>query len=338
MFMLGNSGFRKNCIGFFLCGLLATAFLVALGSTISFGQLLGQLHYVDPDAVPTLNQEQVDAYYGGNTEISDSLPQLPEPAAPIPSSKTVHILLIGQDRMEGEPRARSDSLILCTVNFQDQTLTMTSFLRDLYVEIPGYRNNRINAAYTAGGMKLLNQTLETNFGIRVDGNIEVDFSQFPKIIDLLGGVTLELRQDEADAINKSTAGSLSAGTHLLNGKQALAYARIRKLDADGDFSRTARQRKLLEVLLQSCRNASLPTLLSLLKEILPMVTTDMSKDTLKDLALELLPILSRLEVKSQHIPAEGTYNYRTIRGMSVLVADMEAARKLLRETLASEAE
>ena len=210
---------------------------------------------------------------------------------------------------------------------------MTSFLRDLYVQIPGYKNNRINATYTAGGMELLNKTLEKNFGVTVDGNIEVDFNQFSKIVDLLGGVTLELRQDEAEAVNKAVPGNLRGGECLLNGEQALAYARIRKLDSNGDFSRTQRQRKLLTALLNAYADASLPVFLSLLEEILPMITTDLTQTEILDYAMKLLPILPELELFSQHIPAEGTFSYQTIRKMAVLVADMDAARSLLEQTL-----
>ena len=212
-------------------------------------------------------------------------------------------------------------------------MTMTSFLRDLYVKIPGYKNNRLNAAYAAGGMKLLNQTLETNFGIQVDGNVEVDFTQFAQIIDLLDGVTLNLRQDEAEAINKAEPGNLKEGQQHMNGRQALTYIRLRKLDSDGDFSRTDRQRKLLAALLEAYKDAGISTVLSLLDTVLPMITTDLAESEILGYARELIPLFSELEVRSQCIPAEGTYSYKTIRNMAVLVADMDAARNLLKQTL-----
>ena len=224
-------------------------------------------------------------------------------------------------------------MILCTFNKHTKTLTMTSFLRDLYVEIPGYQDNRINAAYAAGGMSLLNETLKENFGIHIDGNIEVDFNQFAQIVDLLGGVTMELRQDEADVINRDAPGTVSAGTQLLTGQQALAYARIRSLDADGDFSRTNRQRKVISALLDAYKNASLSTVLSLLDDILPMITTDMNDVKIIAYATELFPMLSGADIVSQRIPADGSYSGKMINGMSVLVADMEASRQLLEDTL-----
>lgn len=253
-----------------------------------------------------------------------------EPAALTQGAEAVNILLIGYD--EGTGNTRSDTILLCTFRKEDQHLTMTSILRDLYVTIPGHGENRINAAYAYGGRELLKQTLETNLDITIDTTLEVDFSGFAEIVDILGGVTIDLRPEEAEAINKSTSGKLTEGTQLLSGTQALAYARIRKLDADGDFSRTARQRRLLEAMLTELRSAKPLTLLSLLRRALPLISTDVSGDSLFSLAKELLPTLRQLRITGQHIPAEGTYSYETIRGMSVLVADLEAARKLLRET------
>lgn len=254
-----------------------------------------------------------------------------EPEAPVSDEGPVNILLIGYD--EGAGNSRSDTILLCTFQKDQQQLTLTSILRDLYVPIPGHGKDRINAAYAYGGRALLKQTLEENLGIVIDTSLEVDFSGFAGIVDLLGGVEVALRQDEAEVINESTPGQLTEGTHLLSGKQALAYARIRKLDADGDFSRTARQRRLLEAMLTKIRDAGPLTLLSLLKQAIPLITADVGGDSLLSLAREVLPILRQLQVTGRHIPAEGTYSYETIRGKSVLVADLEAARKLLANTV-----
>jgi LCP family protein required for cell wall assembly len=210
---------------------------------------------------------------------------------------------------------------------------MTSFLRDLWVEIPGYGNNRLNAAYAAGGMGLLDKTLQHNFGIRVDGNIEVDFTQFSRIIDLLGGVELELRQDEANLINGECGSSLRAGLQTLNGNEALSYARIRKLDADSDLSRSNRQRKVLTSLVAKFKDSDMNTMLKLLDQVLPMVTTDMKQAEIIGLATEVFPMLMKLEMVSQRIPADGAYRFATISGMSVVQADMDAARDLLEQTL-----
>ena len=319
--------FQRTLLSF-IAIVLGILLAIMLSVTLYFRHLLDRINYVEQDIT---------------FPIAENLSELiPEPKEESVSDTTqiggkgsdlVNILLIGQDRREGEDRARSDTMILCTFNKATKEVTMTSFLRDLYVPIPGYQDNRINAAYAFGGMPLLNDTLKDNFGIHIDGNVEVDFTQFSQIIDLLGGVSMELRQDEADAINQSVPGSLTAGEQWLTGSQALAYARIRNLDADGDFSRTNRQRKLITALLQAYKGADLSSILSLVVEALPMITTDMSKISMLRYAVELFPLLAGGDIASQQIPADGTYSNQSINDMSVLVADMEATRQLLRDTL-----
>lgn len=241
----------------------------------------------------------------------------------------INILLIGQDRREEETVSRADTILLCSFQPESKKILITSFLRDLYVPIPGHTDNRLNAAYAHGGMSLLQQTLEENFALSIDGCVEVDFSQFAQILDILGGVTIDLRQDEADAINAAVEGALTEGEQLLSGDQALAYTRIRNLDEDGDFSRTFRQRKVISALLGSYRGASLFTVLSILPEILPMLSTDMEKKQVISTVLQLLPMLCDSTITSQTVPAEGKYENRTVRGMSVLTADIEQIRQEL---------
>lgn len=244
----------------------------------------------------------------------------------------VNILLIGQDRRPGEGRARSDSMILCSFNKTDGTLAMVSFLRDLYVQIPGYRDNRLNAAYALGGMELLDETLRVNFGVEIDANLEVDFSGFVSIIDILGGVDVELTEAEAEYLNLGNRQpKLTAGLTHMDGELALTYARIRYLDSD--FGRTGRQRNVMTAIFQQFRHISLSQALTLVDEIFPLLTTDMTNGEIISYATELLPLLARCELKTAHIPGEDLYSYATIRGMSVLLADLSENRELLWETL-----
>ena len=303
-----------------LCSLLGIVFVVLLGTTLLFRNYLEQIHYQQSDE-NILSVFSAIPLGSSASEIGGS------------DSDLLNILLIGQDAREGEDGARSDSMILCTYNKATRELTMTSFLRDLYVPIPGYGSNRINAAYAFGGMPLLEKTIGQNFQVSIDGSIEVDFSHFSEIIDQLGGVEMELRQDEADVINRQTGSELSEGVHKLDGFQALTYARIRNLDMDGDFSRTNRQRKVMSALVDSLRGSSLKELTPVIGNILPMLTTDLSRGQLFLYALEILPNLSEINIQSQRIPADGTFTDETIDGMSVLVADMEAQRQYLRSTL-----
>lgn len=310
-----------------VCFLLALVLIFLMGATALFRQILGKINYTQPaEAFGT----RLGAFV---TELSSgSLSKKPELIGGT-GSGIVNILLIGQDRREGEQTARSDSMILLTYHRKTGDITMTSFLRDLYVSIPGHSSNRINAAYSEGGMTLLDDTLKENFDLHIDGNIEVDFSQFSNIIDLLGGVEIELREDEANEINRETDSSLGAGRQTLNGAQALTYARIRKLDLDGDFSRTNRQRKVISALLNRYRNMKWTQMLSTMEQLLPMISTDLNYGQLVLLAMEILPKLPEAQISNQRIPADGTFSNESINGMAVLSADLDANRELLRETL-----
>lgn len=254
--------------------------------------------------------------------ISTAIPAL-EPSLP----ETVNLLLIGQDHKPEEPGKRSDSMILCTICPEKKTLTLTSILRDLYVEIPGYGKNRINAAYAFGGPKLLVKTLRSQLGVFVQGYIEVDFPHFVSLIDVLGGAALELRKDEAEEISRLLPGSdLHGGTCILSGEQVLKYVRIRNLDPDADVSRTRRQRKVLESVWQASREADPATLIQLLREALPLLNTDLNGRELLSIAGKVLPILKELKFESCAVPVPGSYRDLTVDGMAVLEADLTRNR------------
>ena len=332
---------KRSVLLILLCVFLAVILAVLVAGTAYVEHMLNKIPRATEEA-ETLTPEQIESIEKGETEEPDFTGTVIEPEdvtfstlppEEIAGNHIVNILLIGQDRRPGEGRARSDAMILCTFNTKEKTLVMTSFLRDLYVQIPGYRDNRMNAAYQLGGMELLNATLEVNFGIKVDGNVEVDFGEFERVVDLLGGVDIELTSSEAGHMN-NFGYSLRSGMNHLNGAQALTYARIRKLDSD--FGRTNRQRTVLVALIQAYKNQSLSKMLSLLNEILPIVTTDMSNVQIIGYATELFPMLSGCTITTQHIPAEGTYTFASIRGMSVVYPDLEKNREILRQTLMGE--
>lgn len=239
--------------------------------------------------------------------------------------KLFNILLIGQDRRPYEGRQRSDAMILCSFNSETNELTMISFLRDLYVQIPGYSDNRLNAAYVYGGFPLITQTLAENFGVTVDGCLEVDFDSFKKIIDILGGVDIELTAAEAQIVG----GGAEEGLCRLNGEQALIYTRIRKIDSD--FQRTERQRKLLSSVFEKMKDCSLPELMNLVNELLPLVTTDMTDEDLLAFAASLAASLSELKIETYGVPSEGNYKNAKINGMAVLVPDLYEIKKLIFE-------
>ena len=333
---------RKKKVGW--CGtililLLILAILIVSLAAYAYNNILGKINRVDGSEV-TLSQEEIEAIENETDPPEELTGDLDEHDGVLDENAEllekgdhiINILLIGQDRRPGETRARSDSMILCTIDTQEKTLVMTSFLRDLYVDIPDwngrtYQDNRLNACYAFGGMGMLDLALEKNFGIQVDHNLEVDFSGFEKIINIFGGVTINLTRAEANYMG----GGLKEGTNFLNPEQALAYSRIRYLDSD--FGRTNRQRNVLTALFNSMKNMNSDQLSQLINNILPMITTDMTNADITGYMVKLIPILPELEITTQHIPASGTYKSCYVRGMAVLVPDLEANRAILRETL-----
>ena len=244
----------------------------------------------------------------------------------------INIMLIGQDRRPGEGRSRSDTMILCTVNKKTKELTLTSFMRDLYIAIPGYYEDRMNHSYSYGGMKLLDKCLETNFGIKVDGNIEVDFNGFTDVIDLVGGVEIELSNSEANYLVQR-GHEATPGWNVLYGEVALEHARNRTV-GNGDFSRTERQREVIDAMIKKCKGMSLTQLNGLLTKALPMITTNLSNKEIMNYLVDVFPMLSNLQIHTQQIPAEGTYKYAYFdHAGSVLLPDLDANREILKEIL-----
>ena len=239
----------------------------------------------------------------------------------------INILLVGQDRRtsDGDEPQRTDAMILCTINKATGTLTMTSFMRDLWIYIPDHYNQRLNMPYKLGGFPLLNKTLDYNFGVSADYNIEIDFSGFMEAIDTVGGVEIELTAAEAKYLNKrgnwdieeNKHWELQEGLNLLNGSQALAYSRIRQIGTD--FGRTNRQRTVLTALIQKVKNLGATELFDLAKKLIPLIYTDMSNNQILGLIMEMLPILSDLEIVSQRIPTGNKYEFAKKGGADVIV-------------------
>lgn len=327
-----------------ICVVLALVLTGLIAAAVWVDRMLGKVDRVEEEE-QTLSQEEASAMTEEPEQEEHTGPTVqPEDIAPVVTTPTVaqtqgviNILLVGQDRREGEGRQRSDAMILCSFNTNTDSVTLTSFLRDTYVYIPGYGHQKLNAAYAYGGFRLLNETLAVNFGVYVDGDVEVDFSGFTGIIDLLGGVEIELSQAEADYMiangnfeySDGSDWDLKPGVNRLSGDQALAYARIRKLDSD--FGRTGRQRKVLLALIGQVRGQKLSTLLELVDQVLPLVTTNMTDGQIVRYATQFFPMLSG-SVNTRYIPAAGTYREEYVSGVGAcLIPDLEKNRQILQE-------
>ena len=178
---------------------LSILLICSVAVLIFVDSILGDLGHLDH--AETLSPDEMASLVGDATD--DTTPEYDKAEQILSTKGVVNILLVGQDRRpdEAAKRSRTDAMILCTINTKTKTLTMTSFMRDLWVHIPGYYNNRLNVPYAKGGFPLLNETLSYNFGVSADYNVEIDFTGFMEAIDAVGGVEIELTSAEAKYLN-----------------------------------------------------------------------------------------------------------------------------------------
>ena len=323
-----------------LCVVLSIILVVLVAATVFAEITLGRIRR--PEQQSTLSSSEMediinatdphDPEFTGPTYDKDDV-TLPSDTAPeiINGEHVLNILLVGTDN-DGSYRSRSDSMILCTIDTEKKTLTMTSFLRDMYLNIPGYGKQRINVAYMVGGFPMLYDTLRESFGVVVDYGVEVNFNSFTEVIDRVGGVDITMTSAEASHM-RGMGFDVQEGLNHMDGVTALAHARNRTTGYDGDFSRTSRQRAVLEALFEKASTQDVTTLMGLVDVMIPMVVTDMSDQEIISAATTLAPIMGELELVSQRVPADGTYQMAMIDGMSVLLPDFDANQKLLQDTI-----
>lgn len=296
-------------------GILAAA-VVAAG--IYWYSMLDLIGKASENTVPTLTPEEIEEILG--TESSTLPPTEPEETWPLVLSdqNITNIMLVGQNYREDEPNKLSDTMILCSINRETNTLTMVSIMRDLYVPLPAYAGhsggrNRINVCYalgstwtrsSQGGMEMLAKCVEQNFGVHVDHTIEFSFDSFAAIIDAIGGVDVEVSEAEANYMTKRVGyvGEIHPGYQTLSGYEALAYARIRKID--NDRQRAARQQSIITSIIDKCRNRNLLELHDLAVSILPMIITDMTSQEITDYLWELIPMVKDIELARLTIPVD----------------------------------
>ncbi|SHH77358.1 LCP family protein [Clostridium intestinale] len=200
-----------------------------------------------------------------------------------------NILLIGTDARTLDEAARSDSIIIATIDGSNQKLKFTSIMRDTYVKIPGYSDQKINAAYALGGAELLMKTIKENFGVALDKYVVVNFWGFEDIVDAMGGLEIDVKDYEIEEINKyigevredKSPPLEKAGLQNLDGQQALAYSRIRKV-GNGSYERTERQRNVLTLIATKARDISPLKYPSVANALLSCVKTNIEPAKLFD--------------------------------------------------------
>lgn len=248
----------------------------------------------------------------------------------------LNVLFLGTDNRKDDnvATARTDSMMVISLNKNTKQITMTSVLRDSYVTIPGYGSDRLNAAYSYGGPELLMDTLQANYGINVSKYAQVDFQAFKAIIKALGGVTVELTQEEINYLNMKKPNhdnsNLCVGPCKLDASQALTHARNRRVGTD--FERTRRQRDIISAIIKEMKDASVSKLMSVANDVLPYVTTNISKGEILT-TLRHAKKYMKYDISSYSLPRKGTYYDLTVNGAMVLGVDFEANKKFFQETV-----
>lgn len=253
-------------------------------------------------------------------------------------NKIKNIALFGIDAVDGEA-GRSDSIMIATIDQAHNKIKLTSIMRDSYVNIDGYGMDKINHAYAYGGPELAIKTLNQNFGLNIENFASVNFSSLPKVIDILGGIELDITSEELPYINNyisdidnkdgtKTTPITSAGVQHVNGAQALSYARIR-YTSGGDYERTQRHRTVLSAVFNKLYSAPISSYNSLLNEILPYVQTNLTATEILSLGTNVLSISSQLE--QDRFPRDGYSEGAMIDGVYYLTFDIETTKNQLKD-------
>lgn len=327
---------KKGRVKRVLALILAILCMVSGGGLIYYYNALDSMNFIPeetqaakPKSTEPTGASGVDEF---KTPVTDS--------SLLTNSKVLNVMLFGEDNGKGST-GRSDSMIMASIDNKSKKIKLTSFQRDTYVVIPGHGNGKLNSSYSLGGASLAIRTIEANFGVKVDRYAVVDFNSFKKIIDTLGGVTMNIDQDEAVYINwqlrkNNQTGSCplvpeKTGKVKLNGQQALWYARDRGADgvqAGDDWDRTSRQRKLLETVFNSMKGASITQIIQIVSEVGPLVTTNLKKNEITGLVSHSLTYM-KYGVKQYTVPQDGLWVYYTDpeAGSCIQITDMEKCRK-----------
>lgn len=338
-----SSGKGKKTFLLNVAILVVSLVLITVGGTLVYADhLLGRIQFEqDPvESTPSHNQSGVTSFenIGNSQYVVNGLYH---------DDKILNVLLLGVDDYEANDRGRSDSMLMISLDRRHEKLKMTSFMRDMYVSIPGYHANKLTVAYSLGGPSLTVQTIENSFGVDIDRYVLISNDSFNRIVDRLGGVTVTLTNDkdkngrtEADLINIYSGESSSkrlpsgAGTRHLTGRQSHYYSRIRAIG--DDYERTLRQRKVLQAIVDEFKSSDLGTINGILYDVLPLVKTNMTKNEILSLAANSLTYLN-YPTSQNRIPVDNAFYNQNVPGVgSSLIADFQKNHKKLVEFIYEE--
>lgn len=344
----------KKKISVILCYVFGVIFLLC-GTGISvFSYYTGKLDRGSNEIIKLFIPEQSDIGENDTVDAVDYEKMLADKLAKsaanvVSDSDVTNILLVGEDLRDAventdDSNGNTDVIMLISINTAKGTVTTTSLMRDIYLQIPGYYATRINAAYSMGGIPLLEQTIEQNFSIQVDRYLKVNFYSFIDIVDTIGGLDIKISDEEAQGMraplgeqNKYLGNAYGTdylkkgGLKHMNGNQALAYSRLRKV-GNSDWERTQRQRTVIDLIANKAKSLSLTELKSLLDKVIGKISTDLTDAEIAYYLLNASTYLNYTRDQIQ-IPVEGTYTCETIRGASVLCPDFTSNIRELQQKI-----
>ena len=337
-----------------LCYVLGIIFLLCGAGISVFAFYTGKLDRNNNEIINIIDPGQSDIGSNDTVDAVDYEQMLKDKLAKsaanvVSDSDVTNILLVGEDLRDtvdntAQSNGNTDVIMMISVNTAKGTVTTTSFMRDIYLTIPGYYATRINQAYSMGGIPLLEKTIQDNFSIKIDRYLKVNFYSFIDIVDTMGGLDIKISKEEAIGMraplgeqNKylgkkyGTDYIKKGGTIHMNGNQSLAYARLRMVGRS-DWERTQRQRTVIDLIANKTKKLSLTELNSLLNKVLGKISTDLSD---AEIAYYLLNASTYLNYERDQIqiPAEGTYTCETIRGDSVLCPDFTSNIRTLQKKI-----
>ena len=289
----------------------------------------------EPPAGPTIDPAKNPDASPAPTNQPDVSPGptiTPTPTIVIKDDKNIiNVLLLGEENIYGANRGRTDAIIVASIDLRGGPIKLVSFQRDLYVKIPGHDEDRINTAYRKGNNMLVVETVEQNFGIDIDGYLNVNFKGFENLIDHLGGVTLSLTAKESEYLNtteyisKPSERNTVAGEQLLTGAQVLGYCRVRYVPtANGltnDRGRNYRHRLVLQALFDKFKsqNLNITQLNAIMNECFPYVTVSSNLEDLAKKCLFAVVENRMFEIETMQVPQNKQYSGAIIDGKDVIV-------------------
>ena len=273
-----------------LTSVIAVVLVLALLVSGTVFYFLNKINITDRNAAPSLaaTSDQGEDFDDGGKLSDDDKLALKEADGDIldnlddrkiwRSDKVTNIALLGIDYGDEDyPYGRSDAMIVLSINKAVKKVKVISLSRTVYSAIPGHKNARMNHAHGYGGAPLALQTIELNYKIAIDNYVSCGFDSFKKIIDILGGVEIELTDKEAAALSRNNTKTFEkGGKYLLDGDNALRFVRLRSIDSDQH--RTGRQRKIILSLVGKLKQITVSQAVEIADKVLPLINTDLKKN------------------------------------------------------------